>query len=123
MKYLFALTLIVVLIVAGCAGPHSVRGGEVTDIITNTEARNNGYYMVWVKTDVTAVYCTNDAEVYGLAQQFREQVNYVTMEYQSINVGDKDGAFLGSGCDPEEEGVQTYRILNIRLADTNESSS
>ncbi len=111
------MLLVVVALLAGCgAGAYAVSSAEVTDMITNTEARQNGTYMVWVRTDVTAVFCTTNESFYRLAQQYRDELRYVTMSYNSINAGDPDGAFLGSGCDPEAEGVQTYRILSIRPA-------
>lgn len=107
------LTFIAVLISA-CAGPGSVKDGETTDIVTNTEIRENGARMVWVKTDLFAVYCTYSDEMYRQAQRYRRAQIVVDIDYESIDMGDPDGAWLGSGCDSESEGIQTYRMVGIR---------
>lgn len=37
----------------------------------------------------------------------------VTITYETIDTGDPDYAFLGSGCDPEGEDVVTLRLVSI----------
>ncbi len=79
----------------------------------NTEQRNNGTYMVWMGADTVTVYCTSDQNAYRNAQDWRDEHILVTIVYQTINVGDSDGAFLGKGCDSEQTGVTTLRLVRI----------
>lgn len=116
-----AVWIALVIVLSGCgAGAYAVKSGEVTDYITNTESRQNGFYIVWMRTDVTAAYCTADAEMYKQAQDYRESVQLVTISYKGINSGDADAPTLGlfsTGCDPSDgENTRTYRLVSIAPA-------
>ncbi len=122
------LLLLAVLLAACGTGPghYAVTKAEVTDFITNTEERNNGTFMVWAQTDITSAYCTKDLEVYELARSLRESHTRVTIEYATINVGDTDYGYTdlqgknNGGCDHESKtiGVRTYRLVELRAADS-----
>lgn len=112
------LLLLLIVSLSACAGPQAVKNGEVTDMITNVEPRASGYYMIWVRTDITSAYCTDDLEVVRNAKAYREFLASVTITYTSINFGDKDATVFGfGGCDHEMEGVRVYRLDSLRLAD------
>lgn len=114
----FTLLVIAMVILSGCQGAQAVRGGSVTDVITNVEPRNSGTTIIWVRTDITSAYCTNDPQVINLAKTYKEFQAFVTIEYDSLNLGDPDTNILGTtGCDPEGEGIRTYRLVSLRLAD------
>jgi hypothetical protein len=112
---LFAFVLLVSL--TGCAGSQSVRNGVVTDVITNVEPRASGFTILWVRTDTTSAYCTNDSQLIANAQQYREFALFVSIQYKTIDFGAQGGSVLGiGGCDPEMAGVRTYWIEGLRLA-------
>lgn len=114
-KGFVCIGLVLVFVLSAC-GAYAVKGGEVTEYIMNTEQRNNGTYMVWMGADTVTVYCTADQNAYRNAQEWREEHLLVTIVYQTINTGDPDGAFLGKGCDSEQKGVTTLRLVSIALS-------
>lgn len=111
-----ALVGLLLMVLTACgAGPHSVTGAKVTDYITNVEQKKNGYAMVFVQTDTTSVYCTKNAAIIELVEYLRETHTMATITYSTINAGDADGnteiiVDLGNGCDAERKGITTYRL-------------
>ncbi len=80
------VAVILTLILAGCgAGPHAVVNGKVSDYITNTEPRVNGYYMVFVQTDTTSAYCTSNARIIELIDYLRETHTHSTITYSDVS--------------------------------------
>jgi len=117
-RTLLSLVLIS-LLVSGCLGVQgawAVVKAEATDYISHTEERNNGSFVIWLRYDEAGNYCTFDHDLFEQAQQFRKSGQKVTVSYETIDFGDRDGAFLGSGCDAEAEGYQTYRLTGIHPA-------
>ncbi len=114
-----ALVGLLLMVLTACgAGPHSVTGAKVTDYITNVEQKKNGYAMLFVQTDTTSVYCTKNAAIIELAEYLRESHTMATITYSTINAGDADGnttivVDLGNGCDAERVGITTYRLEAI----------
>lgn len=107
---------IVVLMVTGCAGPYAVKHAAVSDWVWGVEERENGYTVIWFRYDNYGAYCTNDETLIKTAQTLREQNQLATYEFKSINAGDVDGQFLGSGCPAESIDHETFRLLTIRRA-------
>lgn len=115
--YTVVLLLLVSLMSVGCTGAQAVVGGSVTDVVTNVEPRKSGTTIIWVRTDITSGYCTKDPEIVKKALEYKEYQVYVTIEYKSLSLGESDTDVLGlSGCDPEGEGIRTYRLISFRLA-------
>lgn len=121
MKITYRIGVLLVLALfalAGCQGAQAVTGGSVTDVITNVEQRKSGTTIIWVRTDITSGYCTKDPAVIANATLYKEFQVFATIEYTSLSIGEADTDVLGlSGCDPEGEGIRTYRLKSLRLAD------
>jgi hypothetical protein len=114
---IFFLVCVLAVLLMGCQGPQAVVNGSVTDIITNVEPRASGFSIIWVKTDITSGYCTDDASVIADATLYKEFAATVTISYKSINLGEHGSTLTGaSGCDPEGEGIRTYWLNSMRLA-------
>lgn len=117
---LFAL---LALILAGCVGAHAVTDAQVTDWVSNTEATNNGFYIVWVRYDTTSAYCTRDLALFNRARELADGVTPVVIKYQGLNMGE-DGASSGpldfnswDECDSSVgEDITTYRMVSIAPA-------
>jgi hypothetical protein len=116
---LFCVALFMLLAACTGPGPYAVVQAEVTDIITNTEARSNGTFMIWVRTDTTSAYCTLDRSIYEQARLYRQQITPITIEYKTINRGDADYGVThldgtnNGGCDPEGAGIRTYQLIQF----------
>jgi hypothetical protein len=122
-RILFVLASLIFAIVAGLlfsgcgAGAHAVINGNVSDYVTNTEPKKNGFTVFFVKTDTTSAYCTNDQGRIDVMNYAREEEERVTMRYDTINAGDWDGDNgLGGGCDAERKGIQMYRLSAVCFA-------
>jgi len=115
------LFVLLALTLAACGpGKDAVKGGAVTDYITNTEPRNNGKYVVWVMTDMESLYCTDNLAFYNKAQELRKAHELATIFYDQINIGDPDGdpafGYNYNSCDTDDKGSHFFRIKNIVAA-------
>ena len=114
---------ILALALVGCVGAHAVTDAQVTDWVSNTEAMNNGFYIVWVRFDTTSAYCTRDQALFNRARELADGVTPVVIKYQGLNMGEEGASggpldFNGwDECDRNVgEDVTTYRMLSIEPA-------
>lgn len=116
-KFGFLFGVVVVgLLLSSCSGAYAVKSGIVTEYIMNTEERTNGSFTIWMGADTVTSYCTLDKNVYELAKKYQDDHVLVTIEYSTINFGDKEGSFLGRGCDHEKEGTVMLKLNSLRLS-------
>lgn len=118
-----ALMVLAAALLVGCVGAHAVTDAQVTDWVSNTEAMNNGFYVVWVRYDTTSAYCTRDQELFERARALADGVTPVVIKYVGLNFGE-EGARSGvldfnnwDECDRNVgEDVTTYRLVSIEPA-------
>lgn len=118
-----AIFTMLALALVGCVGAHAVTDAQVTDWVSNTEAMNNGFYIVWVRFDTTSAYCTRDQALFNRARELADGVTPVVIKYQGLNIGE-EGASGGpfdfnswDECDRNVgEDVTTYRMVSIEPA-------
>lgn len=118
-----AIFAILALALVGCVGAHAVTDAQVTDWVSNTEAMNNGFYIVWVRFDTTSAYCTRDQALFNRARELADGVTPVVIKYQGLNIGE-EGASSGpldfngwDECDRNVgEDITTYRMVSIEPA-------
>jgi hypothetical protein len=97
--------------------PLAAINAQVTDYVTNTEARNNHTYLVWVRTDTESAYCTFDEALYNKASILRERVVPVTIEYATVNRNDPEyGYWSTQGCASDRKNVVVYKLISIHEA-------
>jgi hypothetical protein len=124
MRVLTIALVTLAAVLAGCVGAHAVTDAQVTDWVSNTEAMNNGFYIVWVRYDITSAYCTRDQALFNRARELADGVTPVVIKYVGLNIGDEGangGIFDFNGwdeCDRNvDEGVTTYRLVSIEPAE------
>lgn len=124
-KKLLVLFVAVVLAVAACspAGNISKRNpGMLRDYVFSVEPRNNGSYIIWMRNDDVAAYCTTDRT---LGEQAIEAINsrtgLIVMEYRNRETGDKEswgvnqGGCVVEGSGGESSTTPIFKILSIRI--------
>ncbi len=122
MRKLIVLTLLLLLAACSPAGNISKRNpGVLRDYIFSVEPRNNGSYIIWVRNDNVAAYCTTDKK---LGEQAMEAVHsrtgLIVMEYRNRETGDKESWGVDQGgCVVESTGdkstVPIFKILSIEI--------
>src|SRR3954451_16510033 len=123
-KKLLILALLLTVLAAACspAGNISKRNpGTLRDYIFSVEPRNNGSYIIWMRNDDVAAYCTTDKALGDMAvEAINSRTGLVVMEYRNREVGDKEnGTVNQGGCAVESSGDSTsttpiFKILSIR---------
>ncbi len=118
------ILVFLVLLTAACspAGNINKRNpGVLRDYIFSVEPRNNGSYIIWMRNDDIAAYCTTDR---ALGEKAMEAINsrtgLVVMEYRNREGGDKESwAVNQGGCAVESSGENSstpiFKVLSIRI--------
>ena len=123
-KKLLTLMLLLVVLVAACSpsGNISKRNpGTLRDYIFSVEPRNNGSYIVWVRNDDVAAYCTTDKTIGETAiQAVRSRTGLIIMQYRNRETFDKESFGIDQGgCTVESTGSKTdtpiFKILSIEI--------
>jgi hypothetical protein len=121
---LLILSLLAVVLVAACSpsGNISKRNpGTLRDYIFSVEPRNNGSYIVWVRNDDVAAYCTTDKSIGETAMQaIRSRTGLIVMQYRNRETFDKESFGVDQGgCVVESTGAKTdtpiFKILSIEV--------
>jgi len=122
-KKLLVLLLVLVIAVAACSpsGNISKRNpGILRDYIFSVEPRNNGSYIIWVRNDDVAAYCTTDKALGDLATQaIHSRTGLIIMEYRNRETFDKESFGVDQGgCVVESSGDKSsttpiFKILSI----------
>ena len=124
MKKLFGLGILLVVLVAACspAGNISKRNpGTLRDFIFSVEPRNNGSYIIWMRNDNIAAYCTTDKAIGDTAlQAIHSRTGEVIMEYRNRETLDKESRDANQGgCVVESTGAKNdtpiFKILSIEI--------
>ena len=116
---------LLVLLMAACspAGNISKRNpGILRDYIFSVEPRNNGSYIIWMRNDDVAAYCTTDKTLADEAiAAINSRTGLIVMEYRDREVGDKEnGTVNQGGCAVESSGdsnstTPIFKILSIKV--------
>src|SRR3954469_22756705 len=111
-KKLLILALLVAVLAAACspAGNISKRNpGTLRDYIFSVEPRNNGSYIIWVRNDDVAAYCTTDKTLGDTAMQaIHSRTGLIIMEYRNRETLDKESRSVDQGgCAVESSGDKT----------------
>lgn len=124
-KKVLILVGLLVLLMAACspAGNISKRNpGILRDYIFSVEPRNNGSYIIWMRNDDVAAYCTTDKTLADEAiDAINSRTGLIVMEYRNREVGDKEnGTVNQGGCAVESSGDNTsttpiFKILSIKV--------
>jgi len=118
------IMLLLILLTAACspAGNINKRNpGILRDYIFSVEPRNNGSYIVWMRNDNIAAYCTTDKALGETAiEAINSRTGLVVMEYRNRETGDKEnGTVNQGGCVVESTGENSstpiFKILSIRI--------
>jgi len=125
------LLLVVVLMVGACgAGPHSVQDGALRDTIFAIETKKNGSHFVWMTHDDAGVYCTMDDALFAKAAAIfnnKGAVPEVILKYISANVGTAENPdlfqsqFGTAGCSHDEAVVYVMTDISPITEPTAES--
>jgi hypothetical protein len=123
-KKLLILSILLVGLIAACspAGNISKRNpGVLRDYIFSVEPRNNGSYIIWVRNDDVAAYCTTDKAIGDTAMQaIRSRTGLIIMQYRNRETLDKESFGVDQGgCVVESTGSKTdtpiFKILSIEI--------
>ncbi len=123
-KKLLILSILLVGLIAACspAGNISKRNpGILRDYIFSVEPRNNGSYIIWVRNDDVAAYCTTDKAIGDTAMQaIRSRTGLIIMQYRNRETLDKESFGVDQGgCVVESTGSKTdtpiFKILSIEI--------
>ena len=115
---LVAVVILILAIVAGCAGPQAIRGkATLRDTIFSVEPRNNGVTVMWMTHDDVGAYCTTKPEIAEKMQKYLDGSEHVEVlvDYKSLNVGDEGYDLLHGGCSTDVD-TTNYIVIDIRLA-------
>lgn len=116
--------MMLVMLAAGCspAGNISKRNpGILRDYIFSVEPRNNGSYIVWMRNDDIAAYCTTDKALGEMAiEAINSRTGLVVIEYRNREGGDKESREVNQGgCTVESSGdtssTPIFKILSIKI--------
>lgn len=123
-KKLLGLAALLILVAAACspAGNISRRNpGVLRDYIFSVEPRNNGSYIIWMRNDDVAAYCTTDKALGDTAMQaIHSRTGLVIMEYRNRETLDKESRSIDQGgCAVESTGDKSdtpiFKILSIEI--------
>lgn len=123
MKRVFVFALLL-MVVAACspAGNISKRNpGVLRDYIFSVEPRNNGSYVIWMRNDDVAAYCTTDKALGETAMKaIHSRTGLVVMEYRNRETGDKESWGVDQGgCVVESTGDKSstpiFKVLSIEI--------
>ncbi len=119
------LIFAVMLAAAACspAGNISKRNpGILRDYVFSVEPRNNGSYIIWMRNDDVAAYCTTDRALGETAvEAINSRTGLVVMEYRNRETGDKESWGVNQGgCTVESSGGEStstpiFKVLSIRI--------
>lgn len=119
------MIVFVALLMTACspAGNISKRNpGVLRDYVFSVEPRNNGSYIVWMRNDDIAAYCTTDKALGETAvEAINSRTGLVVMEYRNREAGDKESWGVNQGgCVVETSGGENsttpiFKILSIRI--------
>ncbi len=124
MKKLLGLAILLSVLAAACspAGNISKRNpGTLRDYIFSVEPRNNGSYIIWMRNDNIAAYCTTDKAIGDTAlQAIHSRTGEVIMEYRNRETLDKESRDANQGgCVVESTGDKSstpiFKILSIEI--------
>ena len=123
-KTLLGLAVLLTIVAAACspAGNISRRNpGVLRDYIFSVEPRNNGSYIIWMRNDDVAAYCTTDKSLGDTAlQAIHSRTGLVIMEYRNRETLDKESRSIDQGgCAVESTGAKSdtpiFKILSIEV--------
>jgi len=118
------IVVFLLLLTAACspAGNISKRNpGILRDYIFSVEPRNNGSYVIWMRNDNIAAYCTTDKALGDTAiEAINSRTGLVVMEYRNREAGDKESwAVNQGGCAVETTGETStnpiFKVLSIKI--------
>lgn len=118
------IMVFLVLLMGACspAGNINKRNpGILRDYIFSVEPRNNGSYIIWMRNDNIAAYCTTDKALGDTAiEAINSRTGLVVMEYRNREGGDKESwAVNQGGCAVESTGDNSntpiFKVLSIRI--------
>ncbi len=123
-KKFLILAIILTIFAAACSPSGNIsrrNPGTLRDYIFSVEPRNNGSYIVWVRNDDVAAYCTTDKAIGDVAlQAIRSRTGLIIMEYRNRETFDKESRGVDQGgCVVENAGDQNttpiFKILTIEI--------
>ena len=124
-KKFLSLALLLAVLATACspAGNISKRNpGVLRDYIFSVEPRNNGSYIIWVRNDDVAAYCTTDKALGDTAMQaIHSRTGLIIMEYRNRETLDKESRGVDQGgCAVESSGDKTdttpiFKVLSIEV--------
>jgi hypothetical protein len=124
-KKLLGLILLLAVAVAACspAGNISKRNpGTLRDYVFSVEPRNNGSYIIWMRNDDVAAYCTTDKALGDTAlQAIHSRTGLIIMEYRNRETLDAESRNVNQGgCTVEASGDKNdttpiFKILSIEI--------
>ncbi|MBI1279298.1 MAG: hypothetical protein GC179_14315 [Anaerolineaceae bacterium] len=124
-KKLLILAVLLAILAAACspAGNISRRNpGTLRDYIFSVEPRNNGSYIIWMRNDDVAAYCTTDKALGDTAlQAIHSRTGLIIMEYRNREALDKESRDVNQGgCAVESTGSKNdttpiFKILSIEI--------
>ena len=124
-KKFLGLALLLAILATACspAGNISKRNpGVLRDYIFSVEPRNNGSYIIWVRNDDVAAYCTTDKAIGDTAMQaIHSTTGLIIMEYRNRETLDQESRDVNQGgCAVESSGEKNtttpiFKILSIEI--------
>ncbi len=124
-KKFVILAVLLAVLAAACspAGNISKRNpGTLRDYIFSVEPRNNGSYIIWMRNDDVAAYCTTDKALGDTAlQAIHSRTGLIIMEYRNRETLDKESRDVNQGgCAVESSGEQNtttpiFKILSVEI--------
>ena len=119
------LVLLVFVAIAGCVPEQGKisksNPGMLNDYLFSVEPRNNGTYIIYVRNDDVAAYCTADKTIGEAAQKaLYEYEAKVIIVYRNREAGDvENNSAEAGGCYVESLGSKTntpiFKILDLTV--------